>query len=199
MTRTDTDIIKGCQATYSSNIMKDIIREVLSKIDTASVLKSVTNKGLEKLTASAFGAMVLDLGTIFGLFIVLAIIDIITKCASLSAELCRRTYGEEFTKRFLTFIYFVKHIPHAYSWRLVNSSQMKNGFVSKMLVYMLLLITSCICDMLLPTNIQAMRMLVTSILALTELISVCENLSLCNVEVAQTIKNLVSKRKEHIK
>ena len=179
--------------------MKEIFNEILSKIDTASVIKSVTNKGLEKLTASAVGALVLDISTVFCLFVLLAVIDIISKCASISADLCRKTYGEEFTKRFLTFSYFMKNIPRAYSWRWINSSQMKNGFTSKMLVYTLLLITSCICDMLLPTNIQAMRMLVTSILALTELISVCENLSLCNVEVAQTIKNLVSKRKEQIK
>ena len=179
--------------------MKEIIKEVLSKIDTASVLKSVTDKGLEKLTASAVGAMVLDISTVFFLFVLLAVIDIISKCASLSADLARKMYGEEFTRKFLTFTYFMKTIPRAYSWRWINSSQMKNGFTSKMLVYTILLITSCICDMLLPTNIQAMRMLVTSILALTELISVCENLSLCNVEVANTLKQLVSKKKEQIK
>jgi len=177
--------------------MKEIAKEVLSKINVQETLKAVTDKGLEKLTASVFGAMLFDFAYVMGIFCLLAIIDIVSKCCSLSCELWNRCYGAEFTRKYGNIIAFLRWIPKAYSWRIINSNAMKTGFVSKMLTYMLLIGTACAVDSVLP--IKAMRTLVVSVLALTELISVCENLSLCNVEVAQTLKSLVHKRKEQIK
>lgn len=177
--------------------MKQIIQEVFGKIEVTKTLQAVMNNGPEKLTASAIGMLILDLGTVMALFILLAIIDIITKCASLAAELWNRTYGTEFTKRHGNFLAFLRWCPAAYDWRLINSHAMKTGFVSKIITYMLMIIAACVCDALLP--LKVMRTLVVSVLACTELISVCENLSLCNIAVAGHIKSLVSRRKEQIK
>jgi hypothetical protein len=177
--------------------MKEILKEVLSKINMQETLKAVTDKGLEKLTASVFGALIFDFAYVMGIFCLLAIIDIISKCCSLSCELWNRCYGKEFTKKYGNLVAFLREIPHAYDWRIINSNAMKTGFISKMLTYTLLIGAAIAVDSVLP--IKAMRTLVVSVLALTELISVCENLSLCNIEVAQTLKSLAHKRKEQIK
>ena len=159
--------------------------------------KAVTDKGLEKITASVFGALLFDFAYVMGIFCLLAVIDIVSKCASLSCELWNRCYGVEFTQKYGNLVAFLRDIPHAYDWRIINSNAMKTGFISKMITYTLLIGAAIAVDSLLP--IKAMRVLVVSVLALTELISVCENLSLCNIEVAQTLKGLVHKRKEQIK
>ena len=177
--------------------MKQVIQDVLSKINWQDTIKSVTDKGLEKLTASAFGMLIFDFAYIMGVFCLLAVIDIISKCCSLSAELWNRTYGAEFTKMHGNLVAFLRWIPQAYDWRYISSRAMKTGFVSKMITYILLIGSACAVDAVLP--VKAIRTLVVSVLACTELISVCENLSLCNIEVAQTLKNLVNKRKEQIK
>lgn len=177
--------------------MEKIIKEVLSKINMQETLKAVTDKGLEKLTASVFGALLFDFAYVMGIFCILAIVDILSKCCSLSCELWNRCYGVEFTRKYGNLVSFLRWIPKAYEWRIINSNAMKTGFVSKMLTYMLLIGVAIAVDSLLP--IKAMRTLVVSVLALTELISVCENLSTCHIEVAQTLKSLVNKRKEQIK
>lgn len=177
--------------------MKDILKEVLSKINMHETFKAVTDKGLEKITASVFGALLFDFAYVMGIFCLLAVIDIVSKCASLSCELWNRCYGVEFTKKYGNLVAFLRDIPHAYDWRIINSNAMKTGFISKMITYTLLIGAAIAVDSLLP--VKAMRVLVVSVLALTELISVCENLSLCNIEVAQTLKGLVHKRKEQIK
>ena len=176
----------------------DILKDVLSKIDWQNTLKSVTDKGLEKLTVSVFGALLFDFAYIMGVFCLLAVIDIVSKCCSLSAELWNRTYGVEFTRKHGSLVAFLKWIPQAYDWRYISSKAMKNGFVSKMITYILLIGSACAVDSVLPIK-GAIRTLVVSVLALTELISVCENLSLCNIAVAQTLKGIVQKKKEGIK
>ena len=185
----------GCS--YGDTIM-DIIKDVFAKINWQDTLKSVTDKGVEKLTISAFGALIFEFAYIMVMFCVLAVIDIISKCCSLSCELWNRCYGVDFTKLHGNLVAFLKWIPQAYGWRLISSRAMKTGFVSKMLTYILLIGSACAVDSVLPIK-GAIRTLVVSVLALTELISVCENLSLCNIAVAQTQKNIVSKRKDSIK
>ena len=51
--------------------MKDIIQDILNKIELSSTLKSITEKGVEKVVASAVGATIYDLGTIFCLLLLL--------------------------------------------------------------------------------------------------------------------------------
>ena len=175
----------------------DIIKEIISKINWQSTLKSVADKGFEKLAISAIGATIWDLATVFGVFVFLAIIDIVTRLIACSYHLWEQAYGEEFTKKHGNLWLFVLWIPSAHRWRYINSSALRTGFVSKILTYMLLIIAARACDSVLP--VKFMMVLITSVLACTEMLSVCENLGECNVNVASEIKALVHKRKEQIK
>lgn len=177
--------------------MKEILTEAFSKINWTHTLKSVTEKGLEKLAISALGASLWDLATIFAVFIFLSVIDIITRLMACSCALWKATYGEEFTQKYGNAYQFLLWIPNAHGWRYVNSMALRTGAVSKLLTYMLLLLCAKACDTILPVSF--MLSLIVSLLACTEMLSVCENLSESNISVAKEIRNLVYKRKEQIK
>lgn len=177
--------------------MKTIINDVLSSIESTKTIKAVCDKGLEKLAISAVGASLWDLATIFGVFIFLSVIDIITRLMACSCALWKATYGEEFTQKYGNAYQFLLWIPNAHRWRFVNSMALRTGAVSKLLTYMLLLLCAKACDTILPVSF--MLSLIVSLLACTEMLSVCENLSEANISVATEIKNLVNKRKEQIK
>ena len=175
----------------------NIIKTTSAEINWSHTLKGIADKGLEKIAVSAVGATICDTVTIFAVFVFLAVIDIITRLIACSCHLWTKTYGEEFTKKHGNLWLFILWIPSAHRWRFVNSMALRTGFVSKLLTYMLLIIAAKACDAILP--VHCMLTLVTSILALTEMLSVCENLSECNTSVASEIKALVRKRKEQIK
>lgn len=177
--------------------MKTILQDILSKINWTHTIKSITDKGLEKLAVSALGASLWDLATIFGVFVFLSVIDILTRLIACSCQLWKNTYGEEFTKKYGNLWQYLLWIPNAHGWRYVNSMALRTGAVSKLLTYMLLLICARACDTILPVSF--MLTLITSLLACTEMLSVCENLSESGISVATEIKNLVYKRKEQIK
>lgn len=177
--------------------MKEIIHEVLSKINWSHTLKSIADKGIEKLAISAIGATIWDVAFILMVLVFLSLLDILTRLVACSYYLWVRTYGEEFTKRNANFYMLLMWIPSAHKWRFVNSMALRTGFVSKFLTYTLLIIAASACDAVLP--IRAMLTLITSILSLTEMLSICENLSESNISVATEIKSLVNKKKEQIK
>ena len=120
--------------------MKEILTEAFSKINWTHTLKGIADKGLEKLAISALGASLWDLATIFGVFIFLSVIDIITRLIACSCQLWKATYGEEFTKKYGNLWQFLLWIPNAHGWRYVNSMALRTGAVSKLLTYMLLLL-----------------------------------------------------------
>ena len=173
------------------------IKEAMNEINWSHAVKGVMDKGIEKLAISAVGATIWDTVTVFGVFVFLAIIDIFTRIIACSCQLWMQTYGEEFTRKHGNLWLFILWIPSAHKWRYVNSMALRTGFVSKLLTYMLLIIAARACDAILP--VHCMLTLVTSILALTEMLSVCENLSECNTSVAAEIKALVKKRKDSVK
>lgn len=177
--------------------MKDIINEVISKIGFTETLKAIINKGFEKVAISAVAATIWDIGTIFAVFVFLAIVDIFTRLVACAYHLWEKSYGVEFTKQHANLFLLIKWIPNAYRFRLVNSMALRTGFVSKLMCYMLLIITASVCDIVLP--VRFMLVLVTSVLTCTEMLSVCENLSESNISVASDLRNLVKKRKEGIK
>ena len=177
--------------------MKQIIQEVITKINWSHTLKSITDKGLEKLAISAIGATIWDIAFILMVLVFLSIMDIITRLVACSYHLWVRTYGEEFTQKNANFYLLMLWIPSAHKWRFVNSMALRTGFVSKFLTYTLLIIAASACDAVLP--IRAMLSLITSILSLTEMLSICENLSESNISVAKEIRELVSRKKEQVK
>ena len=60
--------------------MKDIVKDVLSKVELSQTIKAIADKGIEKLAVSIAGATVLDLFEVFLLLMFLELIDIYTAC-----------------------------------------------------------------------------------------------------------------------
>lgn len=182
--------------------MKDIINEVLSKIKTAETLKSVTDKGIEKLAASAVGATLLDIGTIFLLLMLLEIIDIFTACIFQSSLLYKATYDKKIVEKRGSLLTYIRYIWQAHHWRYVDSYALRDGFCSKTIIYSLLLITGFLIDIVLSVShapIQPALTIVCCVLSITEGISICENLDSAGIKIAGEIRGLLKKRKEEIK
>lgn len=178
--------------------MKDILAEIVSKINWSHTLKSVIDKGFEKIALSAVAVSLFDLLTIFGVFLCLFFIDLLTRLMCQAHELWVAMYGKEFTSKYGNAYNYVRYIYIAHRWRYINSWALRTGLVSKALTYMLLIISARFCDIVLPIN-SVLLTLITTMLALTELLSICENLGECEISVAKEIRDLLKKRKEGVK
>ena len=182
--------------------MKDIINEVLSKIKVTETLKTVTDKGIEKLAASAVGAILLDIGTIFLLLMLLEIIDIFTACIFQASLLYKATYDKRIVEKRGSLLTYIKYIWQAHHWRYVDSYALRDGFCSKTIIYSLLLITGFLIDIVLSVShapIQPALTIVCCVLSITEGISICENLDSAGIKIAGEIRSLLQKKKEGIK
>ena len=182
--------------------MKDILKEVFSKIEVSQTLKSVTDKGFEKLAASAVGATLLDIGTIFLLLMLLEIIDIFTACIFQASLLYKATYDKRIVEKRGSLLTYIRYIWQAHHWRFVDSYALRDGFCSKTIIYSLLLITGFLIDLVLKIShspIQPALVIVCCVLSITEGISICENLDSAGIKIAGEIRELLQKRKEGIK
>lgn len=181
--------------------MKDIIKEVLGKVELGSTVKTVTDKGLEKLAASAIGATMLDLGSMFGLLILLEIIDIFTACIYQASLLYKAMYGPEITKKRGSLLTYIRYLWKAHDFRYIDSFALRDGFWSKTICYFLLILTGFAIDGILGIRHipQYALTIFCGVLACTEGLSVCENLNAAGVSVAGEISGLLRKRKEGIK
>ena len=182
--------------------MKEILHEVFSKINVNQILKSVTDKGIEKLSASAVVATFVDIGTIFLLLMVLEIIDIFTACIFQSSLLWKKMYDPKIVEKRGTLLNYVRWIWQAHHWRYVDSYALRDGFCSKTIIYSLLLITGFLIDLVLKIShspIQPALVIVCCVLSITEGISICENLDSSGIKIAGEIRNLLQKKKETMK
>ena len=182
--------------------MKDILQDVFSKIKVTETLKTVTDKGIEKLAASAVGATLLDVGTIFLLLMLLEIIDIFTACIYQASLLYKATYDKKIVEKRGSLLTYIKYIWQAHHWRYVDSYALRDGFCSKTIIYSLLLITGFLIDIVLSVShapIQPALTIVCCVLSITEGISICENLDSAGIKIAGEIRSLLQKRKEQIK
>ena len=182
--------------------MKDILKDVFSKIEVSQTLKSVTDKGVEKLAASAVGATLLDIGTIFLLLMLLEIIDIFTACIYQASLLYKATYDKRIVEKRGSLLTYIKYIWQAHHWRYVDSYALRDGFCSKTIIYSLLLITGFLIDLVLKIShspIQPALVIICFVLSITEGISICENLDSAGIKIAGEIRGLLKKRKEEIK
>ena len=182
--------------------MKDILHEVLSKIKATETLKTVTDKGIEKLAASAVGATLFDIGTIFLLLMLLEIIDIFTACVYQASLLYKATYDKKIVEKRGSLLTYIRYIWQAHHWRYVDSYALRDGFCSKTIIYSLLLITGFLIDIVLSVShapIQPALTIVCCVLSITEGISICENLDSAGIKIAGEIRSLLQKKKEGIK
>ena len=182
--------------------MKDILDEVFSKIKTMDTLKTVADKGIEKLVASAVSATLVDIGTIFLLLMLLEIIDIFTACIFQASLLYKATYDKRIVEKRGSLLTYIKYIWQAHHWRYVDSYALRDGFCSKTIIYSLLLITGFLIDIVLSVShapIQPALTIVCCVLSITEGISICENLDSAGIKIAGEIRSLLQKKKEGIK
>lgn len=179
----------------------DILRYVFSKITWHNTIREVADKGLEKLTVSAIGATLMDLGTIFSMFICLIVVDIITRCMAMSALLWRNMYGDAIVKKRGNLLNYIKWTWQAHKWRYIDSSALRDGFWSKVITYfLLLLVASCGDTILKVSHIPPFVLIIfCGILVCTEVLSILENLGECGVSSVRDIKSLIQKRKDGIK
>lgn len=179
----------------------DILKEIFSKITWHNTIKEIADKGIEKLTLSAVGATLMDLGTIFALFIVLIVVDIFSRCMAMSALLWKNMYGENIVKKRGNLLNYIKWIWNAHEWRYIDSSALRDGFWSKVITYFILLVVATCGDQILRVSHIPPFVLIIfcGILVCTEILSILENLGECGVSSVRDIKSLIQKRKEGIK
>lgn len=178
--------------------MKDIIKDVFQKIELSSTLKSVADKGIEKVMASAVGATLYDLGTIFCLLLLLELIDIYTACVYQSSLLWKKMYDPRIVEKHGNLLNYTKWIWNAHHWRFVESSVLKDGFWSKTIVYFLLILTGEAIDTILAIRHapQVALTLFCGVMACTEGLSICENLDSAGVKIGGELRDILKKKKE---
>ncbi|MBQ9572330.1 MAG: phage holin family protein [Acidaminococcaceae bacterium] len=181
--------------------MKEIIKDVFSKVQFSETAKAIADKGFEKLAAAAIGAALLDIVVIFLLFLALILVDIFTRCMAMSALLWRNMYGEGIVKRKGNLMNYIRWMRSAHHWRYIDSSALRDDFASKVITYFLLIIVAFTGDLILQVKHipQFVLILFVMVLVCTETLSILENLNECGVSVAGEISALVKKRKEQIK
>lgn len=182
--------------------MKDIIQEIISKIKTTETFKSVTDKGLEKLAASAIGATLWDMATIFLLLMLLIIIDIFTACVYQASLLYKAMYDKKIVEKKGSLITYIKYVWMAHHWRFVDSSALRDGFLSKGICYGLLICTARIIDGVLAVSnakIVIALPIFCLVMACTEGLSICENLDAAGVKIGGELRDILKKKKEGIK
>ena len=182
--------------------MKDILKEMLSKIDLGNTLKSIADKGIEKLVASAVASTLWDLAAIYVLLIVLIVVDIFTHCIYEASKLYKNMYDKKIVDRRGGLLTYVKYLNQAHKFHgYIDSYLLRDGFWNKIICYFLLIVVGFVADQILKLSHipQFTCTIFCGILACTEVLSICENLNNAGIAIAGEIRNLISKRKEGIK
>ena len=182
--------------------MKEILKEIFSKIELSKTLQTVADKGLEKLAASAVGATIWDLGTIYVLLILLICIDIFTHCVYEASRLYKAMYDKKIVEMRGGLLTYIKYMNKAHKFHgYINSFLLRDGFWNKVICYFLLIVVGFTADQILRLSHipQFTCMVFCGVLACTEVLSICENLNNAGIAIAGELRTLVSKRKEGIK
>lgn len=127
-----------------------------------------------------------DLPILFCLFVLLEIIDILTRWLALTADWYKKTYPQCKGNLFI----YCKWILQARRWRWIKSTGLRDGFCNKMLVYLILLLLSATVDgaLAIAHMPRILLSIVVTVLAATEALSILENLNECDVAVIKQIK-----------
>ena len=142
---------------------------------------------LEKAAAASIGAMLQLHAELMGAFVILIILDLATKWLAIAKPLTTDgTLAEE-----------IRMIPEAHRQGLISSDVMKTRFVSKIMMYMLIALTSGVVDfMFKDMHVPAFFMTVCiGYLAATELLSVIENLNDAGVSALADLADVVKRRR----
>ena len=181
--------------------MKNILQEVLSKLNIQKTLDSLVDHLPTKIVGSVVISSLADIGTLLMLFCGLEFLDLFSKWISLSHDYWEKTYGKEFTAKYGCLWLYIKWLTECRRFGYINSSAMKNQFTSKMLTYTILILTCCWADLAMKKvgGITFISVIGISMISLTEALSIVENLSSAGIGVADGIKSLLQKKKESMK
>lgn len=181
--------------------MKNIIQEVLSKLNIQKALDSLADHLPAKLVGSVVISSLADIGTLLMLFCGLEFLDLFSKWISLSHDYWVRAYGKEFTEKHGCLWAYVKWLPECRRFKYINSSAMKNQFTSKMITYAILVFACCLADSSIKKvgGVPFIGVIGISMISLTESLSIVENLSSAGIGIADSIKALLQKKKDSMK
>jgi hypothetical protein len=181
--------------------MKNILQEVLSKLNIQKALDSLADHLPAKIVGSVVISSLADIGTLLMLFCGLEFLDLFTKWISLSHDYWANTYGKEFTQKYGCLWSYIKWLPECRRFKYINSSAMKNQFTSKMLTYTILILTTCWADVCIKKvgGVAFISTIGISMISLAESLSIVENLSSANIGIADSIKGILQKKKDSMK
>ena len=181
--------------------MKNILQEVISKLNLTKALESLTDHLPAKMVGSVVISSLADIGSLLMVFCGLEFLDLLTKWISLSHDYWLKTYGKAITDAQGCLWAYIKWLPECRRFRYINSSAMKNQFCSKMLTYTILILTCAWADSAVKKvgGVAFISTIGVSMISLTEALSIVENLSSAGIGVADGIKSLLQKKKESIK
>lgn len=165
-------------------------------------LLNYAEKAIEKLIAhweiklplSGVFLMVQMHAQLFSLFTFIVFLDLFTKWVALSYEYIQNQ-GE---KDNIQFLDAVRGIPAAHRVGIINSNAMKTQFAGKMGVYILLVIGGGAVDKILVTCGKSGEFMGLAIgyLAVTELLSIIENLDASGVSSVHGLIDLIKRRQK---
>lgn len=178
------------------------LHDIFSKIQFGETVKSIADKGVEKLVASAISATLWDLATIYVLLILLIIVDIFTHCIYEASRLYKAMYDKKIVEKRGGLLTYIKYMNKAHKFHgYIDSYALRDGFWNKIICYFLLIIVGFVSDQILRLSHipQFTCTIFCGILACTEVLSICENLNNAGIAIAGEIRALIGKRKESIK
>lgn len=146
-----------------------------------------------KLPAAVWAALwVDDYAVLLFLFIGMEILDIFTRWLALSKKCYNDIYPQNECGLWKAF----RFLWQARKWRYIKSTGLRDGFCEKTMLYMILLALAGFVDGILGI-VRVPKMLtsiIATVLAMTEALSILENLSDCKVTVISEIKARFLKR-----
>ena len=128
-----------------------------------------------------------DFFRLLTVFIILECLDIFTRWLAQSRKCFKAIYPQTECNLWRAFTFMWE----ARKWRYIRSTGLRDGFCSKMLLYLLLLLTaSCVDAALKIGNApKVLTTIVVIVLSSTEALSIMENLAECKVEAITAIKD----------
>ena len=181
--------------------MKNILQDVLSKLNITKALESLADHLPAKLVGSVVVSSLTDIGVLLSIFCGLEFLDLFSKWISLAHDYWVNAYGKKFTDEHGCLWAYIKWLPECRRFGYINSSAMKNQFCSKMITYTILILTSCLGDLAMKRvgGVAFISTIGISMISLTEALSIVENLSSAGIGIADGIKGILQKKKETMK
>ena len=154
--------------------------------DFTSTLHAITDCYFFKIALSALAVVTNVHFHLLIVFAALVVIDTVTKWIALSYN-----YNE-----CNNLIEAIMKIPAAHRARIIDSHEMRTGFYTKMLTYLVLVLAAfCVDDAFFTLHSDAVFVkLVVTYLSITELLSITENLNEAGVSCLSNLLELIKRK-----